>query len=74
MKIYLSKSFRTVLDSGFRILCQWNLDSGFLELYPGFQKPRILDSTSKNSPDSGIRISYMWRDDDKQTSINASLI
>ena len=23
----------------FRILCQWNLDSGFLELYSGFQSP-----------------------------------
>ena len=34
---------------GFRILCQWNLDSGFQSLV-GFRipKPRILDSKSKN--------------------------
>ena len=44
--------------SGFRILSQWNLDSGFQSL-EGFQipwdvfqipKPRIPDSTSKNFP------------------------
>ena len=45
-------------------LFQWNLDSGF-ELLVGFRiptpvfripRPRIPDSTSKNFPDSGIRI------------------
>ena len=44
--------------TGFRILCQWNLDPGFQSL-EGFQspwdvlqipKPRIPDSTSKNFP------------------------
>ena len=34
-------------------LCQWNLDSGFVELYSGLQSlarcSRIPDSTSKNS-------------------------
>ena len=48
--------------TGFHILCQWNLDSGFLELFSGFKSPgfRIpeskLDSwiplsTSKTFPD-----------------------
>ena len=50
--------------SGFRILCQYNLDSGFQSLV-GFRfpwavhripKPGIPDSTSKNFSDSGIRI------------------
>ena len=35
-------------------------DSGFLELYSGFQKPRIPDSKSQNFPDSGIRIPLPW--------------
>ena len=34
--------------TGFRILCQWNLDSGYLSCIP--------DSTSKNFPDSRIWI------------------
>ena len=44
--------FKTVLDSGFHVVDsgfqvldsghkQWNLDSGFLELYSGFQSPRF---------------------------------
>ena len=43
----------------FRILCQWNLDSGFISLDSRFHwsvlrtpKPGIPDSTSKNFPDS----------------------
>ena len=56
------------VDSEFQLLdssrCQWNLDSGFQSLV-GFQIPwtvfripkaRILDSTSKNFPHSGIGI------------------
>ena len=35
-------------------------DSGFLELYSGFQKPRIPDSLSKNFSDSGIRTPLPW--------------
>ena len=52
--------------TGLRILCQWNLDSGFREMYSGFQRPRFwipraknfLESgfQRKNSLDSGIRI------------------
>ena len=45
------------VDSEFQVpnssLCQWNLDSGFVELYSGLQSPakcsRIPDSTSKYS-------------------------
>ena len=36
----------------------WILDSGFLELYSGFQSLEIRDSTSKNFPDSRIRILF----------------
>ena len=56
-------------------LCFWNLDSnrylysgflklypGFLELYSGFQNQGDADSTNKNFPHSGIRITlYMGR-------------
>ena len=31
-----------ILDTGFRIIYQWNLDSGFFELYSGFQSPGFL--------------------------------
>ena len=50
--------------SGFRILCHWNVDSGFQSL-AGFGNPwaafripksRILDCTIENFPDSGVRI------------------
>ena len=60
MKIYLSKSFRTVLNSGFHAMdsgffCQWNLDSGFLELFPGFQNlgSRIPQVKIPQIPESG---------------------
>ena len=52
-----------IQSTGFRILCQWNLDSGF-QSSVGFRIPwavfpipksRILDSTSKNFLDSGVR-------------------
>ena len=46
----------------FRILCQWNFDSGFislefrfLELYYGFQSPGFRIPQSKNFPDSLAR-------------------
>ena len=56
-----------VVDSGFQVLdstlCQWNMAIlslvGFRIPYAVFRipaKPRIPDSTSKNFPDSGIRI------------------
>ena len=72
---------KTVLDSGFLVmdsgiqvldssLCQWNLDSGFLELHLGFQipgfwilqakLPQILDSMNKNFPYSRIQILLHW--------------
>ena len=35
---------------GLRILCQWNLDSGFLELNSGFLNPRNPDFESNNNP------------------------
>ena len=56
-----------ILGTGFRILCQWNLDSGFQALV-GFRipwtvfripKPRIPELTSKTVPDSGFP--YMGR-------------
>ena len=34
----------------FRITCQWNLDSGFLELNSWFQNPRFPNSTRKEFP------------------------
>ena len=42
--------------SGFRILCQYNLDSGFLNLYSGFQSPRLRIPLAKISriPESGF--------------------
>ena len=51
-----------ILRRGFRILCQWNLDSGF-QSFVGFRipwavfqisKPRMSDSTSKIFPESGF--------------------
>ena len=39
----LSNKFQ-VLDSGLK---QWNLDSGFLELYSGFQSPRFRIQQAK---------------------------
>ena len=33
--------------AGFRFFCQWNLDSGFRELYSGFQSPRFQISHEK---------------------------
>ena len=59
---------KAVFDSGSQVLdsnlCQWHLDSGFqslvgyriLELYSRFQSLGIRDSTSRNFPDSRIRI------------------
>ena len=59
---------KAVFDSGLQVLdsnlCQWHLDSGFqslvgyriLELYSRFQSLGIRDSTSRNFPDSRIRI------------------
>ena len=40
-----------------RILCQWNLDSGFLELYFGFQSPELWIPQAKISriPEAGFR-------------------
>ena len=35
---------------GLRILCQWNLDSGFLELNSGFLNLGNLDFESNNNP------------------------
>ena len=35
---------------GLRILCQWNLDSGFLELNSGFLNPGNPDFESNNNP------------------------
>ena len=54
-----------ILDTGFRIICQWNLDSryhslmGFRILWAVFwiPKSRIPDFTSKNFPDPLTRIS-----------------
>ena len=45
-----------ILDTWFRILRQWNLDSGFLELYFGFQTPGFQISQTKISwiPESGF--------------------
>ena len=63
------RGFR-ILGTGPRVIRQWNLDSGFqsgfLELYRGFQSPgfripqeklqsQILDSTSKNFADFRVR-------------------
>ena len=28
-------------STGFHVFCQWNLDSGFLELYSAYQSPRF---------------------------------
>ena len=59
--LWILRSRYHIPGSGFRIVCQWNLDSGFQSLV-GFQirsdvfrtpKPRIPDSTSKNFLDSG---------------------
>ena len=36
--------------SGLRILCQWSLDSGFLELNSGFLSPGNPDFESNNNP------------------------
>ena len=42
----------------FQILCQWNLDSGFLELHSGLQSLgfHILQAKISRIPESGIRI------------------
>ena len=42
----------------FRILCQWNLDSGFLELYSGFESPglRIPQAKTRWITDSTTNI------------------
>ena len=60
------KESKTVLDSGFqgtgfRIFCQWQLDSGFLELYSGFLSRGIPIPQAKifRTPESGF--SYMGR-------------
>ena len=53
-----------ISGTGFRIICHWNLDTGFQSLvrlripYAVFRnpKPRIPNSTRKNFPDSEIRI------------------
>ena len=41
-----------ILGTGFRITCQRNLDSGFLELKSGFQSPGVQIPGAKTSPDS----------------------
>ena len=43
------RGFR-ILDTGFRIIYQWNLDSGFFELYSGFQSPGFLIFQAKIFP------------------------
>ena len=48
-----------VLDSGFRILCHW--DSGFLELYSGFQSPGSWIPQAKISWIRESGIPYMGR-------------
>ena len=53
---WISRRGFLISGTGFRILCPWNLDSGY-QLSGGFQipKPTIPDSTSKNFADSGFR-------------------
>ena len=52
------RGFR-ILDTGFRIIYQWNLDSGFFELYSGLQSPGFLILQAKifRIPEPGTRIS-----------------
>ena len=44
---------------GFRITCQWNLDSGFLELNSGFQSPGVQTREAKTSRIPEFRLPYM---------------
>ena len=44
-----------ITDTGFRIIIQWNLDSGFFELYSGFQSPGLQDSWFYKPKFSGSR-------------------
>ena len=50
--------FRIPGTGQFQILCQWNLDSGFLELHSELQSSgfRILQAKISRIPESGIRI------------------
>ena len=52
------RGFR-IQSTGFRILCQW--DSGFLELYSGFQSPRFWIPQAKISWIRESGIPYMGR-------------
>ena len=58
------------MDSGFQVpdssLCQWNLDSGFVELYSGLQAHQIF-------PDSGFHkqkfgFLYMGQNNNSQST------
>ena len=44
---------------GFRITCQWNLDSGFLELNSGFQSPGVQIPEAKTSRIPEFGLPYM---------------
>ena len=58
-----------ISGNGFRILCQWKLDSGFkslvysrlLELYPGFYSKHFLDSGVHKQTFPNSEIPYMGR-------------
>lgn len=58
-----------ISGNGFRILCQWKLDSGFkslvdsglLELYPGFYSKNFLDSGVHKQTFPNSEIPYMGR-------------
>ena len=78
---------KSALDFGLRILCQWNLDSGFQIPWIVYRiaKPRIpnltakicciTDSTSRNFPDSGTGFPlHLGRIIDTVQSINGIVI
>ena len=70
MQSWILDSIPWIMDSRYWIpyFYQWNLDSGFqLLVWFRIPKPRILDSTSKNFPNSKILITlHTWGNDVKR--------